>query len=206
MSARPTSRPPHGAASAYPARVQLRLIVAEPGSAELSKAQGLLAAKTPFDEVAKQVNPMQLKATAGLLPQATPINRIGVEYQAKVQNSAEGAWFGPVDFKLAQNAPSAKAWVKVEKRLPALNIPFEDAASLIRRELVQVKLQDPNNAKIRDEIMGMKVNAKFEPTDPKYNTVWDGLKKTAQDAGIGKNKPGEAVPSILGSTAAPGPK
>ena len=101
-----------------PARVQLRLIVAPPGSPEFQKAQQLLAAKTPFDDVAKSVNPLQLRATAGLLPQATPINSIGVEYQAKVQQSAEGVSFGPVDFRLAANQPPVKAWVKVEKRLP----------------------------------------------------------------------------------------
>jgi hypothetical protein len=189
-----------------PARVQLRLIVVAPNSPDFANVQKLLASKTDFNEVAKQVNPMQLKATAGLLPEATPINRIGVEYQAKVQQSAEGVWFGPVDFRLAQNAPAAKAWVKVEKRLPALNIPYDDAAPLIRRELVQVKLQNPANAKVRDAIMGLKVNAKFEPTDPKYSSVWEGLKKTAKDAGIGKSG-SEAVsgeaPSMLGAPTAP---
>ena len=186
-----------------PARVQLRLIVAEPNSPDFQKAQQLLAEKKPFDEVSKTINPVQLRATGGLLPQATAINSIGVEYQAKVQQSAEGVSFGPVDFRLSAKQPPVKAWVKVEKRLPALNIPFEDAAALLRRQLVQVKLSDPANSKVRDEIMGYKVQAKFEPTDPSYSTVWDGLRKTAQDAGIGKTKAasGEPIPSLLGSPA-----
>ena len=48
------------------------------------------------------------------------------------------------------------------------------------------------------------MQAKFEPTDSTYSTVWEGLRKTAQDAGIGKAKAAGTteVPSLLGSPAA----
>jgi hypothetical protein len=185
-----------------PARVQLRFIIATTAS-DLQTAKKLLDAKTPFEQVAKQVNPPQLKATAGLWPQAMPINSIGLDYQSKVQQSAEGVSFGPVDFRLNPQQPPAKAWVKIEKKLPAYTVNFEDAVPLVRRQLVEKKLALPESAKIRDEIMLLKLKAKFEPTDPNYGVVWDSLRKSAQDAGVGRLAAAPAAAPLDGGSLAP---
>ena len=183
-----------------PARVQLRLILTAPNSPDFAKAKQMLDAKTPFETVAREVNAVpQLKTTGGLMPQTTPINTIAPSFQAKVQQSAEGTVIGPVDFSLAANQPPAKAWVKIEKKLPAFTIPFEDAAILVRKQLVQQKLLQPQNASVRNAIMNEKINAKFEPTDARYTTIWDSIRKSAQDAGVGK-----APVAPAGGASAPG--
>ena len=183
-----------------PARVQLRLILTAPNSPDFAKAKQLLDAKTPFETVAKEVNAVpQLKATGGLMPQTTPINQISPTFQSQVQQSVEGTVIGPVDFSIGQNQPPAKAWVKIEKKYPAYTIPFEDAALLVRKNLVQQKLLDPANASVRNEIMKQKLDAKFEPADARYKAVWDSIRKTAEDAGVGK-----AAPAPAGGNAAPG--
>jgi hypothetical protein len=180
-----------------PARVQLRLILVAPNSPEFQQAKKLLEVKKPFDEVAKQINPPQFKANGGLLPQTTAINQIGLDYQSKVQQSVDGAWFGPVDFRLSQTQPPAKAWVKIEKKFPAYTVNYEDAAPLVRRQLVEQKLTQPANAKVRDRIMKLKLDAKFEPQDSTYAVVWDSLRKNAMDAGIGQLA-GAATPVVGG--------
>ena len=192
-----------------PARVQLRLILTTPNSPDFAKAKQMLAAKTPFETVAKEVNALpQLKTTGGLMPQTTPINQISPSFQSQVQQGPEGTVIGPVDFSVGQNQPPAKAWVKVEKKLPAFTIPFEDAALLVRKQLVQQKLLDPANIAVRNAIMKEKLDAKFEPTDTRYTSIWDSIRKTAQDAGVGKavaptggGSPGAASP--LGSGTVP---
>lgn len=194
-----------------PARVQLRLILTNPGSPEFDQAKQQLASGKDFNEVAKQINPPQLKATGGLVAQATPLATIAPKYQPQVQQLVEGKFFGPIDFQLAPGQPQQKAWIKVERRLPAFNVPYESAAPLVRRALVQQKLQDPANQKVRDEILALKLQAQFQPTDPMHGGVWDAIKKTAQDAGIGKNS-GPALPGTTpagampaGAPVAPGP-
>jgi hypothetical protein len=181
-----------------PARVQLRIILVSPNSPQYKEASGMLAAKKPFEEVAKKVNPPQLQANGGLMAQVTPINQIAPTFRGKVQQSPVGAVIGPVDFGVGQGQ-AAKAWVKIEKKLPAFTIPFEDAAPLVRRQLVQQKILMPENAKVRDELMKLKLDAKFEPANPAYNAVWDGVKKVATDAGVGK----VAAPPITAGGTAP---
>jgi len=181
-----------------PARVQLRIILVAPNSPQYTEAKAMLDAKKPFADVATKVNPPQLKANGGLMAQVTPISQIAPTFQGKVQQSPAGAIIGPVDFGVGQGQ-SAKAWVKIEKKLPAFTIPFEDAAPLVRRQLVQLKISQPENAKVKDELMKLKLDAKFEPSEASYTNVWDGVKKVATDAGVGKISSG--TPAI---TAAPG--
>ncbi len=191
-----------------PARVQLRLVLVAPNSADFLKAQQLLNNKTPFDEVAKQINPPQLRVSGGLIAQATPVNTLGQQYQTKVQQSPEGASFGPVDFRLAANQPAAKAWVKIEKKLPALNLTIDDAGPLVKRQLVQMKLADPANQNARNDIVKAKLAAKFEPTDTSYTAVWDALRKTAEESGLGQNSapaaPVVGAPTTSLTAPAPG--
>ncbi len=209
-----------------PARVQLRLILTAPNSPDFAKAKQMLDSKTPFEKVASEVNAVpQLKTTGGLMPQTTAINTIGPAFQSKVQQSSEGTVIGPVDFSIAANQPPAKAWVKVEKKLPAYSMPYDDASVLIRKQLVQQKLMQPQYAAVRNAIMNEKLNVKFEPTDARYQQVWEAIRKTAQDAGVGKapvstggGLPTGGAPTGLpmggiapapaagGAPAAPGPK
>ncbi|GAB4465810.1 MAG: hypothetical protein OHK0029_36740 [Armatimonadaceae bacterium] len=184
-----------------PARVQLRVIVAYPDSPQFKETKELLAKKTPFDEVAKKTNVLpNLVSSAGLLPQPTPINQINPKYQTEVQKRAAGDYFGPVDFNIGADAPPAKAWIKIENKLPAFTVGFDEAYADVLRRVVQTKMLMPENAKTRDEIMKSKLDATFEPTEAGYKTVWDAIKKQATDAGIGKIATGE-VP-VPGAPAA----
>lgn len=187
-----------------PARVQLRIILAAPNSPQFAEAKKSLDAKVPFEEVARKVNPPQLQVNGGLMPQVTPINQIAPAFQGKVQQSPVGAVIGPVDFSVG-TGQTAKAWVKIEKKLQAVTIAYEDAAPLVRRQLVQAQIVQPQNAKIRDELMKLKLDAKFEPTDASYATVWGAVKKTATEAGVGKLASTAATPPLAGTgAAAPG--
>jgi hypothetical protein len=162
-----------------PERVQLRLILTADKSPDFNEAKKMIDAKTDFNEVAKKINPAALKASGGLLPQTTPLTNINPQFVNKVKQNPEGYVFGPVDFPLQQGQPPAKAWVKIEKKFPAYMVSFEEAVPLVRQSVVQQKILMPENAKIRDEIMSLKMQASFEPSDTAYN-------KGAEDAGVGK--------------------
>ena len=168
-----------------PARVQTRLVVAQDGSPDYAKIKAALAAGKDFDTVAKELNPPQLRGTGGLSPQATPTDKLAPALQAKVSETVEGKYFGPIDFD-----KGVKAWVKIEKKLPAYKIPFEDAAPLVRRQLVQIKLQDPANQAIRNDILQKKMQAKFETEDKSYETVWNAVKADAKKSGRWATNPG----------------
>jgi hypothetical protein len=175
-----------------PARVQLRMVLTNPGSPEFAEAKKQLSSKTAnFNSVASKINPPQLLATQGLLPQAIPtVGGMSGEIASKVQQTAEGAFFGPIDFRAAPNAPNLKAWVKVEKKMPGLTIDFDAAKPLVRAQIVQQRLAQPNAQPVRDELIKAKLNATFQ-ADQKYTSVWDALKTAASAAGAGKSKPGE---------------
>ncbi|MBC8141861.1 MAG: SurA N-terminal domain-containing protein [Armatimonadetes bacterium] len=177
-----------------PARVQMRLIVAQDGSPDFAKIKTALAGGKNFDTVAKEMNPPQMRGTGGLLPQAVPTNTLAAPMQAKVTQTVEGKYFGPIDFQ----QKGVKAWVKIEKKLPEFKIPFEDAAPLVRRQLVQLKLQDGKNQAIRNDILQKKMQAKFETDNKSYETVWNAVKDAAKKAGVG-----EATPGTGGAMAPP---
>jgi len=177
-----------------PARVQMRLIVAQDGSPDFNKIKTALAGGKNFDAVAKEMNPPQMRGTGGLLPQAVPTNSLAPVMQAKVTQTAEGKFFGPVDFQ----QKGVKAWVKIEKKLPEFKIPFEDAAPLVRRQLVQLKLNDPANQAIKNDILQKKMQAKVETENKSYEAVWNAVKDAAQKAGVG-----QAVPAPGGAMAPP---
>lgn len=167
-----------------PARVQLRLIVADSDSAA-EEAKRLLASGMAFDAVAKQVNMAQLKAAGGLVSQATPVEQINAEYRQKVQDLSPGSIIGPVDFSVAKDSPPAKAWIKIERKLAAFRVSFEDARPEVLRQVVQTKLRQPENAAVRDGFMILKIKADFRPGDPAYAAIWNALKQQAISAGVG---------------------
>ena len=178
-----------------PARVQMRLIVAAEKGPDFGKIKQALASGKNFDDAAKEFNPLPMRGTGGLLPQAVEINKLDPIMQGKVAQTAEGKYFGPVDFR----QKGVKAWVKVEKKLPEFSVPFEDAAPLVRRQLVQLKLQDPKNQSIRNEVLQKKMQAKFESDNKSYETVWNAVKDAASKAGVGQAAP------VAGAAAAPAP-
>ncbi|MES2464543.1 MAG: peptidylprolyl isomerase [Armatimonadota bacterium] len=184
-----------------PARVQLRMVLTNPGSPEFAEAKKLLSNKNAnFNDVASKINPPQLLATQGLLPQAIPtVGGMSGEIASKVQQTADGAFFGPIDFRAAPNAPNLKAWVKVEKKMPGLTIDFDSAKPLVRSQIVQQRLTQPAAQPVRDELIKAKLDATFQ-ADPKYTSVWDALKTSAAAAGAGKSKP-EALTNPLANPA-----
>jgi hypothetical protein len=167
----------------------LRLIVAQAGSPDFQQAQQMLASKTDFAEIAKKINPPALRANGGLLAQALPYKAatpgqqsIPAPWVAKVKATAVGGSFGPVDFP---GQPGAKAWVRVEHKLPAYQLTYEDAKPLIRQALVRQQMTEPKNRPIRDSIMDLKMKANIETGDERYKTVWDAVKEQARAAGVG---------------------
>jgi len=194
----------------FPDRAQLRLIVVQAGSPDLQQAQQMLASKTDFAEVAKKVNAPALRANGGLLAQALAYKAVAPGQQsipapwvAKVKATADGSYFGPVDFP---GQASAKAWVRVEHKLPAYQLTYEDAKPLIRQALVRQQMTDPKNKPIRDSIVDLKMKANIETGDERYKTVWQAVKEQAQAAGMGPDAspsagmvpqaPGSAMPAV----------
>lgn len=161
----------------FPARVQMRLIVTPAGSRNYTQAVQLLKNNVDFAEVAKQVNPPgALKQGGGLQQQPTALTALPPPWQAKVQNTAEGKSFGPVEVPPQPGQPATKAWVKVEKKMAAYSLPYEDAKPLVQQQMVQAKLVEPANQKIRTEIINQKMAADFQPADTRYMDMWKALK------------------------------
>ncbi|MBC8101121.1 MAG: SurA N-terminal domain-containing protein [Cytophagales bacterium] len=170
-----------------PARVQLRMVLTAPGSPEFTQAKSQLSSKSAdFNSVAAKINPPQLRATQGLLPQAIPsVGGMSGEIASKVQQTAEGAFFGPIDFRASPNAPNLKAWVKIEKKMPGLTIDPDAAKPLVRAQLVQQRLAQPAAQPVRDELIKQKLDATLQ-ADDKVIAVWNALKTAAKAAGAGK--------------------
>lgn len=189
-----------------PARVLLRLILVAPNSPDFARAKQMLDAKTEFTEVAKTVNAPALRATGGLLPQFTPISQITPKYQQNITAGKVGDVIGPVDFQVAANQPAAKAWIRIEEKRPAFSVPLDQATPLIRQQLVQNQILQPQNAALRTQIINEKLDASFQPSDAAYSTVWDAIKKSAKDSGIGQTPPpvtGAGVPAVPSLGGAP---
>ena len=182
-----------------PERAQLRVVVAPADSKEFKQAQKMLANKTDFQEVVRQTNPAPLKANGGLLPQPIPVAQMPPAWQARYKQTAEGAHFGPVDWPAG---PGQKAWIHVDKKMPPFTLSPEEAKPLIKQQLVQARLQDPQNAAIRNDILTSKLKADFKATDPKYQTVWQAVKQAAETAGggqtAGEPTPVSALPASAG--------
>lgn len=201
----------------FPDRAQLRLIVAQAGSPDFQQVQQMLSSKTDFAEIAKKVNAPALRANGGLLAQALPYKAVGPAQQslpapwvAKVKATADGGYFGPVDFP---GQPGAKAWVRVERKLAAYQLTYEDAKPLIRQALVRQQMTDPKNRPIRDSIVDLKMKASIETGDDRYKTVWEAVKEQARASGIGADAapsagmvpqaPGSAIPAVPPALPAP---
>lgn len=179
----------------FPARYQLRVILAST-VAESQKAKTLLNQGKAFAEVARQVNPAQLKATGGLMPQAVSATQIPATWREKAAATNVGAFFGPVDAGgTTPGEAVTKAWVLVEQKLPKLEISYEEARPLVQRSLVMQRMTQPENAGIVNEIKNKKRAVKFDTVDKLYERVWNNLKDAAT-AGSALPDAAPAVPDV----------
>ena len=165
-----------------PERAQLR-IVAPQSEADFAQAQKQLQAKTDFAKVAQQFNSPSLRASNGLMAQPIPLSAMPPAWQTKVTQGSDGTIFGPVEWPQGKDQPPAKVWVKVEKKYAALALPYDQAQPLVKQQLVQSRLSDPQNAKsaklqqFLQYITQQKLDAKFQPGDPRYQAIWEDLKR-----------------------------
>lgn len=185
-----------------PARVQLRLVLVGPGTPEFAKAQKELADPKNFTEkAARDLNILPaLKVSGGL--QVLANTALPPAAAARVQQAAPGQVIGPIDWQLP-NGP-AKAWLKVEKKLPPYSVPLDDAMPIVRLRVIQ-EMQRANDPKFnaqRNDIMKDKFSAKFEASEGMYETMWNALKQNAQDAGIGAETKAADAPAP-GASAPP---
>ena len=178
-----------------PKRAKLRLIVVTDKSPEFAAVTKGLSEKKSLEELAKLYNPAQIKATAGLLPQAQPIEGFPPDIQAKINTTADGGYFGPVT--LPNLPPGQKAWVGVVEKRAELNLSLDDMRSILRRQIVQERIMQEQQQmqsgmppgefmKVRNEIMKEKLDAKFESSDAAYTSVWGDIVKQAKDSGLGE--------------------
>jgi hypothetical protein len=118
-----------------PKRVQLRLVTVVDKSADYAAVEKALKENKSLEEIARQYNPAQLKAVAGLFPVAQPIENFPPDIRAKIEATKDGGTFGPVVFP--QMPPGQKVWVGVVEKRAELNLSLEDMRSILRRQIVQ---------------------------------------------------------------------
>jgi SurA N-terminal domain/PPIC-type PPIASE domain len=182
-----------------PARVQLRLVLVGAGTPQFAEASKKLSDPKNFTEqAARDLNVIpQLKVSGGL--QVLANSALPPSLKDKIQQAAPGAVIGPVDWPIQGGV--AKAWVKVDKKLPQYNVPIEAAAPIARQRVV-LQLQasgDPKFSEVRNGIIKKKFEATVETSSPVQETIWKAVKQSAQDAGL--DKPPVAPPA---GGAAPG--
>jgi uncharacterized membrane-anchored protein YhcB (DUF1043 family) len=183
-----------------PARVQLRLVLVGAGTPQFAEAQKKLADPKNFTEqTARELNVIpQLKVSGGL--QVLANQALPPSLKDKIQQAAPGSVIGPVDWPIQGGV--AKAWVKVDKKLPQYNVPIESAAPIARQRVV-LQLQatgDPKFNQVRNEIIKKKFDATVETSSPVQETIWKAVKQSAQDAGMDK---APVAAGALGAAPAP---
>jgi hypothetical protein len=183
-----------------PARIQVRMILLPPNGPQFAEVQKTLADPKNFTEkAARELNVIpQLKVSAGL--QVLPTAQIPPTVAGKVNAAAPGQVIGPVDWPM--QGGSAKAWLKIEKKLPQYSVPIDQAAPIARQRVVyqMQAMNDANFSKVRNEIIKKKFDASVETSSPVYDTIWKSVKQSAQDAGIGVAPAPGAAPAPTGGT------
>ncbi|MFM7320259.1 MAG: SurA N-terminal domain-containing protein [Armatimonadota bacterium] len=170
-----------------PARTQMRLILVPPKSPLFDKAKAAVAEAggdaAKFEQAAAQLNSDELRAAKGL--QVVPNAAVPPTLQAKLLQAAEGSVVGPLSWPIGPRE-TLEGWVRIEKKLPAFNLPPEQAIAIVRIGVIQQKALLPENQKFRAEIMKRKLDVKFESSDPAANAVWKGIRDQAVEAGLGQ--------------------
>jgi hypothetical protein len=70
--------------------------------------------------------------------------------------------------------------MRVEKKLPAVVLSYEEAKPILKQQLVQMRLADPKNEKVRRDIAQKKMNAQFQASDPRHQAMWEALKRATR--------------------------
>jgi hypothetical protein len=199
-----------------PARVHTRLIILQPNSPQAAQAAEQLKAGKSFEEVAKTNNDPSLLQSGG--ERTLFESQIPPSIKPAIDKAKDGDTLGPLTWPLSQpSAPgqpptpsvSVTVWVKILKKLNAFTLDYADAAPILRRSLVRQKIMQPDNTTKRNEILKIKMDAKVESTDPGRITVWEDIKKTARDMGVGmepKAAPAPAANAPAPEAPAPKPK
>jgi len=174
-----------------PARTQMRLILVPPKSPLFDKAKAAVAAAggdaAKFEQAAADLNGVaQLRTAKGL--QVVPNADVPPSLQAKLLQAAEGTVVGPLTWPIGQGQ-NLEGWVRIEKKLPAFNLPPEQAIAIVRIGVIQQRALLPENQKFRSEIMKRKLDVKFESSDESAIAVWKGIRDQALEAGLGQATP-----------------
>jgi hypothetical protein len=193
-----------------PARVQARIIMLPPNTPQVAQVTEQLKAGKSFEEVAKTINDPSLLPTGG--ERVIFDAQMPPAVKTAVDKLKDGETLGPINWPISQQpampgqppaaSVSATVWVKAIKKMNAFSVDYADAAPILRRSLVRQKIMLPDNTAKRNEILRIKMDAKVEASDPGRLAVWENIKKTARDMGIGTDpKPAPAPPG--GAAAAP---
>lgn len=162
-----------------PERAELR-VIAPQSAGDFGEAQKQLQSKTAFAKVAQQFNSPSLRASSGLMPQPIPVTAMPPAWQNKVKQMPAGSVFGPVEWPSSNKSqPPARMWIRIEKTYPALVVSYDEAKPLVKEQIVQSRLADPKNEKLRQLIARRKSEAKFQASDPRYQALWEDLRRRA---------------------------
>lgn len=192
-----------------PARTQMRLILAPASSPLYGQAEKAVAdAKNDakkFEDAARKFNAVPALKSAGGM-QIIPNQQVPLPIQGKLLQAAEGTVVGPIDWPIGPGQ-SLKGWARIEKKLPAFNLPQDQATALVRISLIQQKALLPENATQRNGIMKQKLDAKFESDDTSAMAIWSSIKQQANEQGLGQAAAAPAAAPVPGAdpAAAPAP-
>lgn len=189
-----------------PARTQMRLILVPEKSPLYAQAQKAVADASndakKFEQAARDLNGVpQLKNAGGL--QVLPNQDIPPTLQGKLLQAAEGTVVGPIDWPVGPGQV-LKGWARIEKKLPAFNLPADQGMPIVRIGLVQQKAMQPENQRYRNQIMKQKLDVRFESDDATANAVWKGIRDQAIEAGLGQTPAAAPAPAPAGGAAPAG--
>jgi len=188
-----------------PARIQMRMIMVPPGSPIIPKVEAAVKEAAgdakKFETAASELNGIpQLKSVAGL--QVVPNAQVPPTLSTKILQAAEGSVVGPVDWPVGPGQ-SLKAWVRIERKLPAFSLPTDQGMAATRFGMVQQRAVLPENAQYRNRIMKQKLAVQFDSKSDEINTVWKGIVDQAKEMRLGEDAAsGETAPSAPATPAA----
>jgi hypothetical protein len=188
-----------------PPRTQMRMILAPPKSPLVDKIAAAVKEAAgdakKFETAAADLNGIpQLKSVRGL--QVVPNAQIPPAVSDKVLQAAEGSVVGPIAWPVGPGQ-NLTAWVRIERKLPAFQLPAEQGIAATRFAMVQQRAVLPENAQYRNRIMKQKLDSQFDSSSDEVKTVWKGILDQAKEAGMGQEADSAAAPA--GAPAAPQP-
>ncbi len=189
-----------------PARTQMRMILVPPKSPLIDKIASAVKDAAgdakKFETAAADLNGIpELKAVRGM--QVVPNSQVPPAISGQVLAAAEGSVLGPLDWPVGPGQ-TLKAWVRIERKLPAFQLPADQGMAATRFGLVQQRAVLPENAQYRNRIMKQKLDSQFETSSDEVKTVWGGILEQAKEMRMGEDGAEGAAPAS-GSAGAPAP-